>query len=162
MIRKYKGKEIRIIGTGIDSSGTSTGSDVKLTSVLVPAGTITVDDVITIRSFLRATTTYGGHTVTLWWNTSDSLTGALGLAKYETSGNAAPSIYRRILFTELDSAIMFNTGTASSTDLGESTAAYSTVAIDTEVDGYFMISSRATTSGRTNDTMVCSFLTIRI
>jgi hypothetical protein len=73
-------------------STTSSLTEVKLGSILVPANTFKTFDVVKLESFVKKTGTNAVSNVRLYWNNTDDLTTPVQIAEYIGSPSTATAI----------------------------------------------------------------------
>ena len=165
MIRKINGVDLKLLSSGSDSSSTSQKvTPALLKTVLVPANTINPYDTIRIRTLFRKTTVVSSpFTIYLYWNTSNSLTGAIQVAIYNATGTTpSPMLYRTIKFRNNDTADFLSSSFSTTSDIGDMASGTTNAAIRYTVDGYYMSAAMCTGTGRIEDTILCSYLTIEL
>jgi hypothetical protein len=172
MIRTIKGSTLKTKGVGSDSASSNSTAMTILTTLLIPqgdirAGIVNTDSII-LRTLLRKGTGFAStYTVTVYWNTSASLTGAVQLATLDVLGTwSAPHIYRTMksdVILGSDRIKTYSSTTSTQTDLGDLAASMSTITgVDFTVDSYFIVAAIRTSLERTPDSITCSYLTIEI
>jgi hypothetical protein len=169
MIRKFNGINLRVPGTGNPSTATSSAVDSIAQSVLIPANTFVVGDCIRIRAaFSKTATVSTAFDVKLFWNTTNSVTGATQLAIYNSlSSDTSISLYRTMTFKSGNQAFLYSTGTSIVEDTGLSGTVVSGVTlsnINITTDGYIMssVQRRVASGGRTEDTIRGFYLTVEV
>ncbi len=156
MIRKINDINLRNFNDGLVVSFTGSLTQTKLMSILIPANTFKAGDLITVEALFGKTGTAGTLTHRLYWNSTDSITGAIQLAiRAVTAANRFAFTSRRLsvrtangggsapeVGTEL---IVTTTGFAS--EYASSTV--SNVALDWTSDSYVMASVQLGNAGDT-------------
>jgi hypothetical protein len=165
MLRKINSKKIRIPGNGQDSSSVSPTTETVVRVMPLGANDLRTDDVARVRTVLRKGTGFNStFTIKIYWNTSTSLTGAVQLATFTCTGtDSSPSIHRVFVVKSSSSLEIFSPTTSSNSSLGESTAAGNLVTgLNFATSGYILVSVIRTSSGRANDSIVCSYLSLEV
>lgn len=135
-------------------SAVSTTSDTLLNSVLVPANTFTVDDIVMMEAMVSKSASLGTFTMRFYWNTTNSLSGAIQIGLGATNGTTTRSqvmtrqgLIRTSNGSGLGTLVCNSTfGTNADTTIG---AAPSTLAINWTIDGYFIVSASHTSASET-------------
>lgn len=126
-----------------------------LNSVLVPANTFTAGDIITMEGMVSKSNVLGSFNPYFYWNTTNSLTGAIqiGVSTPLVGGARSFIFYRRGLIRVSDGTglgtLVSRSTTAASGDQSTVNGASSTLSINWTVDGYFILASSHTNSGET-------------
>ncbi len=166
MIRKINDIDIKLLGSGNDSATTTSNvSPVLLKSVLVPANTIKIYDNIRVRSLFRKETVNSTtYNIYLYWNTSAALNGSeTQVAIYNVLGTEpSPNLYRTINVGASDTFYVMNTSFSSLSDIGDFNTTISSLTVDYSIDGYFIAAALRTSGTRTNDNILCSYLTVEL
>lgn len=135
-------------------SAVSTTSDTLLNSVLVPANTFTVGDVVMMEAMVSKSASLGTYIMRFYWNTTNSLSGAILIGTSATLGTTVRSqiINRQGLIRVANGTglgtLVANSSTAINQDSFTS-GAPSTLAINWTVDGYFIVSASHTSASET-------------
>lgn len=165
MIRKINDIDLKLLGSGNDSATTSGKfTPVKLKTVLVLANTIKPYDTIRVRALFRKETTLNSpFIIYLYWNTSDSLTGAIQIATYTVGGTTpSPCLYRTIHFRNNNTVDIMSTTFSSFVDTGDFITNVNNIAVQYTVDGYYMAAAVCTGINRIEDAILCSYLTVEL
>lgn len=141
-------RKILIQTTGVSSYVTGT---VILSSVLIPANTFAVNDVIQIEHVIQKSGTSGTLTWRYYYNTSNSLTGATQLAvRGEGSTNVfLPGMRKMAIRSTTNNTFICNTAAGFYTDFQTITSAPSTVSLNWTVDSYIILSMQGADNART-------------
>lgn len=165
MLRKIKGENIKLIGSGVNSASTSSKAIIALKSVLVPANSFKAWDTVLIRTmFRKATALNSPYTIYLYWNTVSTLNGSqIQIATYNAAGTTpSPILLRTFKVRNNDTIDILNTTFSTHIDIGDFATTISNPAVQSSVDGYFIAAVICTGINRTEDTIVCSYLTIEV
>lgn len=167
IIRKYNGITVSPPSTGIVNNFTTTNitgtvAETILSTILIPANTFKLYDIIDIESRLRKTNSNATATIRIRTNTSQSLTGAVLIGTF-TSTLASDSyipIFRRIVIKDLTSGTEFADATSTNivNDLNNNTLVYSNTAIDWTVNQYIILTGQL---GSTSDIMNLMFIILK-
>ena len=137
------------------TAGTATSNTAitLLNSVLVPANTFTVGDIITMEGMLSKSNTLGTVTPYFYWNTTNSLTGAIQIGLSTALVNTTRSFvfFRRGLVRVSDGTglgtLVSNSTTTITGDQSIVAGASSTLAINWTVNGYFILAAAHANAG---------------
>jgi hypothetical protein len=164
MIRYINDINVRNYYGGAEVSVTGTLTQTQGVSVQVPANTFKAGDLVTIDTLFSKNGTAGNFTYRLFWNSTDTISGAIQLTTRSISNTQLFATCSRRL------SVRTANGTGSSPEVGTeliSTTAglfteyqsngISNVAIDWTVDGYIM---GAITLSSTADTVINQYLKI--
>jgi hypothetical protein len=149
------------------TAGTATSNTAitLLTSVLVPANTFTVGDIITMEGMLSKSSTISNATPYFYWNTTNSLTGAIQIGLSTALSNTTRSFvfFRRGLIRVSNGTglgtLVSNSTTAITGDQSIVSGASSTLAINWTVDGYFIL---AASHGSASETVTGEWVKISL
>lgn len=135
-------------------SAVSNTADTLLNSVLVPANTFTVGDVVMMEAMVSKSASLTTFIMRFYWNTTNSLSGAILIGTSATNAATARSqvmnrqgLIRVANGTGLGTLVANSTAAANSDTL--TTGAPSTLAINWTVDGYFIVSASHGSSSET-------------
>lgn len=148
MIRNINGINVRNYNySGSSVSHTGSVTETKLMSILIPANTFMAGDLITIDSIFVKTGTAGTYTYKFYWNSSDTISGAVQLGtrgigstntfakgtrrmsvRTANGGGSAPEVGTEIMSTTTSLASEYQSN------------AISNVALNWTVDSYLMAS----------------------
>jgi hypothetical protein len=135
-------------------SATSNTADTLLNSVLVPANTFAAGDVVMMEAMVSKSASLGTYIVRFYWNTTNSLSGAILIGTGASNGTNVRSqvMTRQGLIRTVNGSgtgtLVANSSTAINAD-NIVTAAPSTLAINWTVDGYFIVSASHTSASET-------------
>lgn len=127
-------------------SAVSATPDTLLNSVLVPANTFTLNDVVMMEAMVSKSAALASFIVRFYWNTTNSLSGAILIGTGATNGSTVRSqvMTRQGLIRTANGSstgtLVANTATASNAD-SIIAASSSTLAINWTIDGYFIVSA---------------------
>jgi hypothetical protein len=130
---------------GVTSSSTS---NVKLYSILIPANTFSLNEVLDVRTLVSKSATNGTCTLRFYINSTDAVGGVLfGTATYISSSRQLPFHRRLALRSVTNSTIAFRTTVSASTDIiftvtddnGHSTGGVESLVIDWTADRYLVV-----------------------
>ena len=149
-------KSLRI--TQDSSTITGTTSETILSSVLIPANTFSVNDVINLEIRCKKASATGVTSHRIRLNTSNSLSGAT-LAGIVSNNNTVlmPTFSRNLVIKSSTNTEVMGTSATFSTDIGSITSAISSINIDWTIDQYIIISVQPSVSAETN---ILSYLLI--
>jgi len=142
----------------INVTTTSSGSTISLTgitllnSVLIPANTFGVNDVVTIEGLTSKSNSLGQFTTYLYWNTTDSLSGAiqLGIGIAQANSIRYYLTYRRLsIRNATNNSLIAPTATGGGQDNAIYTGAISSVSIDWTNNGYIILAASHTSASET-------------
>jgi hypothetical protein len=128
-------------------STTSSLTEVKLGSILVPANTFKTFDVVKLESFVKKTGTSAISNVKLYWNNTDDLTTPVQIAEYvgvPATATAIPIIRRLSIITSDGSGngtnVLLNTVDINQDYLNAGlTTTPSSLAINWTIDSYIVV-----------------------
>lgn len=127
-------------------SAVSSTADTLLNSVLVPANTFTVGDVVMMEAMVSKSASLSTFIMRFYWNTTNSISGAIQIGVSGTLGSPVRSqvMNRQGLIRVANGTglgtLVANSSTAVNSDT-LTTGASSTLAIDWTVNGYFIVSA---------------------
>ena len=127
-------------------SATSNTANTLLNSVLVPANTFTAGDVVMMEAMVSKSAALSTYTMYFYWNTTNSLSGAIQIGISGTLGSPVRSqvMNRQALIRTANGGgtgtLVANSSTGINLD-SIVTGASSTLAINWTVDGYFIVSA---------------------
>ncbi len=128
-------------------STTSSLTEVKLGSILVPANTFKTFDVVKLESFIKKTGTNAVSNVRLYWNNTDDLTTPVQIAEYigvPATATAIPMLRRLSIMVSDGSGngtnVLLNTVDIYQDYLNAGlTTTPSSLAIDWTIDSYIVV-----------------------
>jgi hypothetical protein len=128
-------------------STTSSLTEVKLGSILVPANTFKTFDVVKLESFVKKTGTNAISNVKLYWNNTDDLTTPVQIAEYvgvPATATAIPIIRRLSIITSDGSGngtnVLLNTVDINQDYINAGlTTTPSSLAINWTIDSYIVV-----------------------
>lgn len=160
----WKNKQMPVVNIMTTTDGTAvTGVTVstKTGSILIPANTVAVGDILYVKTRIRKTGTLGALTTRMYVNTSDAIGGSL----VGTSASAAtPTLYFQYsrtlaVKTTTNTETMAGNGNVNPDDNTSLTFAVSTNNIDWTVAQYLVV---AVQNGNTGDSSRSSFIHMQI
>lgn len=159
MIRKINGVNVRNFsydGAAVGLSGTLTQT--KMISIPIPANTFKAGDLINVEAFFTKLGTAGIYTYRYYWNTTDSITGAVQIGVRSIGSTAEFTTASRRL------SVRTANGAGATPEVGTEVIAFngnfateyqsnavSNLALDWTVDSFLMTSM---TLGNVGDTVV--------
>lgn len=164
IIRKYNGIELSAPKTGVVNNFTTTNitgtvAETILSTILIPANTFNLYDIIDIESRLRKTNTNGTATIRIRIGTTQVL-GATLFATFTSSAavHTYIPIYRRLTIKNITTATETLTATDSVvTDMGAITTINTNIAVDWTVDNYIIVTGQLANAA---DTMNLMFIVL--
>jgi hypothetical protein len=148
MIRKINGIDLRPFTDATTHTVGLTTTNTKTASILIPGGTFVEGDVFDVEAMFFKSNTNGTFTTRLYYNTSDSLTGASQLGIRNTTNNTIlyQHFYRRFSIRNSSGSgsgielgtECYRTTTSQANDLEVGILALSNVAIDWTSDVYLI------------------------
>jgi len=146
---------------GVDATQSVSSSLVRMDSISVPAGTFKSNDVFLIQSLItRDVSTVGAITNYVYWNTTDTTSGAVLLATstggtvlYASNAVEYVPLYRTVCVVDSTTTLVYNTSSGNyATDLGDTSGTQLTSAISTitsinwDIDGFLIVAAADTTT----------------
>ncbi len=146
---------------GVDATQSVSSSLVRMDSISVPAGTFKSNDVFLIQSLItRDVATLGSINHYIYWNTTDTTSGAVLLATSQGGTVLVPSsaveyvpLYRTVCVVNSTTTLVYNTSSGNhSTDLGDTSGNQLTNTISTitsinwDIDGFLIVAAADTTT----------------
>lgn len=156
MIKYINGIKFESFDNASTSSVTGTTANTKILSINVPADTLKGNDLIKLSAICNKVGTAGNWTVRFYWNTSDSLSGAIQLSV--RSLGSTSTFFNMTRKMSIRTASGFGSGFSLGTELASTTTGMyneirsettSNVAIDWTVSGYLMLAIQLSNSGDT-------------
>lgn len=135
-------------------SAVSSTADTLLNSVLVPANTFAAGDVVMMEAMVSKSASLGTFIMRFYWNTTNSLSGAILIGTSTTNGTTVRSqvMNRQGLIRTANGSgtgtLVANSSAAVNSDT-LTTGAPSTLAINWTTAGYFIVSASHTNASET-------------
>lgn len=156
-------KDRTLVSNGTTTSHVGSAAETILGSVLIPAGTLGISDMLYFKAFFSRVTAGAALNINhkIRVNTSLSLSGATQLAVNTASTTQDWTPIERTMYfkNSLSSQQMFNASTSAATDMVSSTADFAALTNDYSVDQYIMFT---TTPGNTTDTGTLLGFTVKL
>lgn len=165
IIRKHNGVDLSAPYNGVTNSFTtvnitSTTAEVILSTVLIPANTFKLYDIIDIESRLRKTNNNATATIRVRIGTTESLGATLFATFTSTSStHSYIPIYRRLVIKNLTTGTeTLPSATSSVADFRVVSLINSNIAVDWTVDNYIVVTGQL---GNASDIMNCMFVILK-
>ncbi len=166
IIRKYNGIEISPPSNVVTNDFTTTNitgtvAETILTTVLIPANTFKLYDIIDIESRLRKTNANATATIRLRVNTTEVIAGSTLVATFTSTAvsHTYIPIYRRLTIKNLTTGTETIPGATSRlADINASTLVNSNISIDWTVDQYIIATGQL---GNASDIMNLMFVVLK-
>ena len=146
------GDPYKVVSTTTSGTPVSTTAVTLLNSVLISANTFSATDIVTIEGGVSKSNALGTMTLYLYWNTSESLSGAIQLGVTAAQGATVRYylIYRRLnIVNTSSSTLLCPVATAGGNDNNIFAGAISNVSINWSNNGYIILAAAHTNASET-------------
>ncbi len=141
----------RVVSTNAFGASSSSTSNVILYSILIPAGTFSVNEVLDVRTLVQKSGDNGTITLRFYVNTTPAIGGTqFGIATYiEALQDVMPFSRRLAIRSSTNSTIVFRTTTSTANDIyffnasdnyySSSTGGVESISINWTIDNYIVV-----------------------
>ncbi len=156
----------KVISSTVAGSTSSSVSNIKLYSILIPANTFTTNEVLDVRTIVTKVGTNGTCTLRLYLNTSDAVGGTtLGICTYVSSSLFLPFTRRLAIRNTTTSTLNFRNTTSAPNDIwfntsdfnGHAAGGIDSQSVNWTTDLYLVIGGQLSSA---SDVMQARFLKI--
>lgn len=156
----------KVISSTVAGSPSSSISNTKLYSILIPANTFTTNEVLDLRSVVTKTGTNGTCTVRMYLNTTDAVGGVtIGLCTFLSTSLFLPFTRRIAIRNTTTATLNFRNTVSAPNDIwfndtdynGHATGGIDSQAVNWTTDLYLVIGGQLSSA---SDIMQCRFLKI--
>lgn len=146
------GSPYKVVTNVNSGSSTTLTATTLLHSILIPANTFSVGDIVTVEGMISKNLNNGTITVYLYWNTSVTLTGAILVGTGPVASATYIGNYRQLnIRSATNNTICVSSNIApsnnpTSTDMSTVFGLMSTLSINWTSNGYFILAASHTAS----------------